>query len=216
MKEFYVPAVVTADPNANATDLLVERVRQTPERRAVRPPDRDGGWPDVTAAEFHRQVVALAKGFVAAGIEPGDKIGFMCKTRYEWTLDRLRDLVRGRRSRAGLRDELAGQVQWNPRPTPAPIAMIVETADHFARFDEVTRRPPARRQRLADRPSATSTSSHRPARASPTTRSRRAAPSPRAATSRRSSTRPARPACPRAASSPTRTSSSCAATRPSR
>lgn len=40
----------------------------------------------MTAKEFHAQVIALAKGLAAAGIQPGDKIGLMCKTRYEWTL----------------------------------------------------------------------------------------------------------------------------------
>src|SRR4029453_1804721 len=45
-----------------------------------------GGWSPATPREFYDQVIALAKGLVAAGIEPGDKIGLMCKTRYEWTL----------------------------------------------------------------------------------------------------------------------------------
>lgn len=40
----------------------------------------------MSAAQFHRQVVALAKGLVVAGIEPGERIGMMCRTRYEWTL----------------------------------------------------------------------------------------------------------------------------------
>jgi long-chain acyl-CoA synthetase len=64
-----------------------------PERGASEHPDRvafarrDGaGWSDVTSAEFHRQVRALAKGFVAAGLGVGDRVAIMSKTRYEWTL----------------------------------------------------------------------------------------------------------------------------------
>lgn len=85
MEQFEVPAVVAADPNANATDLLVERVKLTPNAALFALP-QNGGWTDVTAGEFHRQVVALAKGLVAAGIQPGDKIGLMSKTSYEWAL----------------------------------------------------------------------------------------------------------------------------------
>ena len=61
MKEFVVPAVVTADPDANASDLLVDRVALTPEGALFSLPTADGGWSDVTAREFHEQVVALAR-----------------------------------------------------------------------------------------------------------------------------------------------------------
>jgi long-chain acyl-CoA synthetase len=43
-------------------------------------------WLDVTAAEFRAEVDAVAKGFVAAGVGVGDRVGIMSKTRYEWTL----------------------------------------------------------------------------------------------------------------------------------
>ena len=86
MKETYTPVVVEPDPEANITHLLEDRVAKTPNDALFALPTADGGWSDVTAAEFHRQVIALAKGFIAAGVKPGDKIGFMCKVRYEWTL----------------------------------------------------------------------------------------------------------------------------------
>ncbi|MGL5828216.1 MAG: AMP-binding protein, partial [Angustibacter sp.] len=44
------------------------------------------GWVDVTAEDFAAQVTALAKGFIAAGVMAGDRVGLMAKTRYEWTL----------------------------------------------------------------------------------------------------------------------------------
>ena len=86
MKQYDSPALVQPDPNANATDLLIGRVAKTPELALFALPTAEGGWADVTAAEFQRQVVALAKGLIASGIEPGEKIGMMCKTRYEWSL----------------------------------------------------------------------------------------------------------------------------------
>ncbi|EFQ83418.1 AMP-binding enzyme [Aeromicrobium marinum DSM 15272] len=44
------------------------------------------GWTDVTIGTFHREVTAVAKGLVAHGIEPGDRVALLSKTRYEWTL----------------------------------------------------------------------------------------------------------------------------------
>ena len=85
MVQFEVPPIVPADPQANVTDLLVERVKKTPDGALFAVPEGDG-WRDITAAEFQRQVIALAKGFVAAGLEPGDKVGFIARTTYEWTL----------------------------------------------------------------------------------------------------------------------------------
>ena len=166
-------------------------------------------------AEFHAQVVALAKGLVAAGIQPGDKIGLMCKTRYEWTLIDFATWFAGAVLVPIYETSSPAQIQWNLTDSGA-IAIIVETADHFARFDEVHADLPADRQRLADRPRRPRQARRARHRASPTTRSNAAATSRSAPTSRPSSTPRARPASRRAACSPTRTSSSCAATPRSR
>jgi len=136
VKEFVVPAVVTPDPKANATDLLIDRVRQTPDAALFSLPTSDGGWTDVSTAEFHRQVVALAKGFVAAGVKPGDKIGFMCKVRYEWTLVDFAAWFAGAVLVPVYETSSPSQIQYILDDSEAHH-MIVETAEHFARFDEI-------------------------------------------------------------------------------
>ncbi|MCU1576907.1 MAG: long-chain fatty acid--CoA ligase [Leifsonia sp.] len=135
MEQIDVPAVVPADPDANATDLLIERVAATPDAALFSLP-KDGGWVDVSSAEFLRQVIALAKGLVASGIEPGDKIGLMCKTRYEWTLIDFATWFAGAILVPVYETSSPSQVQWNLSDSGA-IAIMLETADHFARFDEV-------------------------------------------------------------------------------
>ena len=136
MKEFFVPAVVTPDPDANASDLLVERVRLTPNGALFSIPTSDGGWSDVTAAEFHAQVTALAKGFIAAGVKPGEKIGFMCKTRYEWTLVDFAAWFAGAALVPIYETSSPSQVHYILDDSEAHH-MIVETAEHFARYDEI-------------------------------------------------------------------------------
>jgi long-chain acyl-CoA synthetase len=140
--EYFVPPVVEADPNANASDLLVARVALTPDEPLFALPTASGGWSDVTAAEFQRQVVALAKGFVASGIEPGDKIAFMCKTRYEWTLVDFALWFAGAVMVPVYETSSPTQLLWNLTDSGA-TAIIVESADHFAKFDEIRADAPA-------------------------------------------------------------------------
>lgn len=135
MNQFEIPALVPADPDANATDLLVQRVAAAPDAALFSRPDGEG-WKDVTAAEFHRQVVAVAKGLVAAGIQPGDKIGLMCKTRYEWTLIDFATWFAGAVLVPIYETSSPAQVQWNMSDSGA-VAVIVEDAEMFSRFDEV-------------------------------------------------------------------------------
>ncbi|MFF1573042.1 AMP-dependent synthetase/ligase [Leifsonia sp. NPDC058292] len=135
MKQFDTPPLVTADPTANATDLLVARVAATPDAPLFAVPE-GAGWRDISAAEFHRQVIALAKGLVAAGIQPGDKIGLMCKTRYEWTLIDFATWFAGAVLVPVYETSSPHQVQWNMTDSEA-VAIILETPEMFARFDEV-------------------------------------------------------------------------------
>lgn len=136
MVQFEVPAVVPADAQANITDLLVDRVKKTPDLALFAVPD-GAGWRDISAAEFHRQVIALAKGFVAAGIEPGDKVGFVARTTYEWTLVDFGLFFAGAVMVPIYETSSPTQIQWNMSDSGA-IAIILESPEHFARFDEVS------------------------------------------------------------------------------
>jgi long-chain acyl-CoA synthetase len=132
--QFEVPAIVPADPQANVTDLLAERVKATPGLALFAVPDGDG-WRDITAAEFQRQVIALAKGFAAAGIEPGDKVGFIARTTYEWTLVDFALFYAGAVMVPIYETSSAAQIQWNLSDSGA-IAVITESPDHTARVEE--------------------------------------------------------------------------------
>nr|BFE66011.1 long-chain fatty acid--CoA ligase [Dactylosporangium thailandense] len=85
VREFSVPAAVTVAETATLTDPVWDNAAVAPAtvqfQRLV-----DGTWQDVTCADFLDQVVALARGLLAAGIEPGERVALMSKTRYEWTL----------------------------------------------------------------------------------------------------------------------------------
>src|SRR6478609_5834933 len=133
--QFEVPAIVPADPQANVTDLLVERVKLTPNLALFAVPD-GAGWRDITAAEFQKQVIALAKGFAAAGIQPGDKVAFIARTTYQWTLVDFALFFAGAVMVPVYDTSSPAQIAWNLTDSGA-IACIVESTDHTARLDEV-------------------------------------------------------------------------------
>ena len=135
MVQFEVPAIVPADPQANVTDLLVDRVKATPQLALFAVPDGDG-WRDITATEFHTQVIALAKGLAAAGIEPGDKVGFIARTTYDWTLVDFALFFAGAVMVPIYETSSPTQIAWNLTDSGA-IACITESADHSARVEEI-------------------------------------------------------------------------------
>ncbi len=135
MVQFEVPPIVPADPQANVTDLLAERVKKTPQLALFAVPEGEG-WRDVTAAEFQRQVIALAKGFVAAGLAPGDKVSFLARTTYDWTLVDFALFYAGAVMVPIFETSSPAQISWILTDSGA-IASIVESPEHSARLDEI-------------------------------------------------------------------------------
>jgi long-chain acyl-CoA synthetase len=86
VREYSAPALAEISDDASLADVVFERAASQPDKVVMRRRSPDGSWRDVTAATFHAEVTGLAKGLVATGIEPGDRIGLMSATRYEWTL----------------------------------------------------------------------------------------------------------------------------------
>ncbi|MFV2143161.1 AMP-dependent synthetase/ligase [Isoptericola sp. G70] len=85
MDEIITPQLVELPPTSNLNDVLTKRIADAPDAPIVERPSGDG-WETLSGAEFDAQVVAVAKGLVAKGVEPGDPVGIMSHTRYEWTL----------------------------------------------------------------------------------------------------------------------------------
>ena len=135
MIQFDAPPVVPTDPQANVSDLLVDRVAASPDRALFAVPDGTG-WRDISARDFHRQVVSLAKGFVAVGIQPGDKVAFLARTTYDWTLVDFALFFAGAVMVPVYETSSPAQIQWILSDSGA-IAIIVESPDHSARLEEV-------------------------------------------------------------------------------
>jgi len=87
VREFSLPALAEIPATANLAGTVFRRAAEQPQAVVLRRPSGGAGaWEDVTASQFKNDVVAVAKGLVAAGIGAGDRIALMSHTRYEWTL----------------------------------------------------------------------------------------------------------------------------------
>ena len=129
------PIIIPPAPEDNITELLEQRVAATPDRVIFSTPAGEG-WTAVTAAGFRDRVVALAKGFVAAGVQPGDRIAFMCKTSFEWTLVDFALHYAGAIMVPVYETSSAVQMHWILEDSGAR-GIITETADHAGRLAEI-------------------------------------------------------------------------------
>ncbi|MGW5234577.1 AMP-dependent synthetase/ligase [Streptomyces nodosus] len=86
VREAYVPPLASWVTHGSLADLPFENARAAPDHQVFRRRDPDGEWTDVTAARFAEEVLAVAKGLIAEGLMPGDRLAIMARTTYEWTL----------------------------------------------------------------------------------------------------------------------------------
>jgi long-chain acyl-CoA synthetase len=135
VQEFSVPPVVAIDATANLTDLVWDNAGDAPGTVQFSRRTADG-WAGVTCAAFRDEVVALAKGLIAAGIQPGDRVALMSKTRYEWTLVDFAIWAAGGITVPIYETSSPEQVQWILADSGA-LAVVVETAAHAATVKEV-------------------------------------------------------------------------------
>jgi long-chain acyl-CoA synthetase len=85
MNEISIPPLVPAATAGNLTNLIAERAWFEPERIIMSRPLGEG-WQPVTAREAEEEIRATAKGLIAAGVQIGDRVAIMARTRYEWTI----------------------------------------------------------------------------------------------------------------------------------
>ncbi|GII21999.1 AMP-dependent synthetase/ligase [Planosporangium mesophilum] len=140
MREFSVPPVAIIGDSANLTDPVWANAAQAPD--AIQFARRVGDeWRDVTCGQFLDEVVALARGLIAAGVQVGDRIGLMSRTRYEWTLIDYAIWAAGAVTVPIYETSSAEQVAWILSDSGA-VACFVETDAHRATVSEVRDRIP--------------------------------------------------------------------------
>jgi long-chain acyl-CoA synthetase len=145
VREFSIPALAEIPATANLADAVFRRAAEQPQAAVLRRPSAAGSyqsWHDVTAAQFKDEVVAVAKGLVAAGIEAGDRVALMSHTRYEWTLIDYAIWAAGGVTVPVYETSSAEQAEWILANSGAR-ACFVETAAYEQIIDSLRDQVPA-------------------------------------------------------------------------
>jgi long-chain acyl-CoA synthetase len=126
MNEISIPAIIPPAAAGNLTNLISERAWFEPERIVASRPFGDN-WQPVTAKEFEDEIRAVAKGLIASGINEGDRVAIMARTRYEWTILDFAIWYSGAVPVPIYETSSAEQVDWILSDSGA-VAIIVETS----------------------------------------------------------------------------------------
>lgn len=84
--EVTVPPLVEPVTRGSLADIPFLNAAEAPDHAVIARKSESGGWYDVTSHTFAEEVLAVAKGLIAHGLEPGDRLAIMSRTTYEWTL----------------------------------------------------------------------------------------------------------------------------------
>lgn len=138
MKENSVELTLEFEESGNITDLLERRCREDGDLVLYRIQDSPGQWREVTAAQFRSEVTALAKGLIASGIRPGDRVAIMSRTRYEWALLDLAIFYAGGVVVPVYETSSPSQIAWNLSNSGAK-AMFAEQRQHVQAVKRASR-----------------------------------------------------------------------------
>ena len=86
MQEITVPSDFVVPEKASIVDSMLKHRAESPTKTLFKRRAADGSWYDVTTKEFADLVDKVAKGFIASGVGPGDRVSILSATRYEWTV----------------------------------------------------------------------------------------------------------------------------------
>lgn len=86
LSEYSSPLPAHALPVPNLARILFYNAEHYPQRVAVRHRSTQGVWEDRTSTQYLDEVRGVAKGLIARGVKPGDRVVLMSSTRYEWSL----------------------------------------------------------------------------------------------------------------------------------
>ena len=148
MRELTVPArremLESFTEETNLTDAIFTNAEEAPTGVAMKRRTSDG-WEPVTWAQFLAEVKALAKGIVANGVAPGDRVALMSKTRYEWTLADYAIWCAGAITVPIYETSSSEQVAWILSDSGS-VAIIAESEVHSGIVKEIRDQAPELRE----------------------------------------------------------------------
>ncbi|WP_043446993.1 AMP-dependent synthetase/ligase [Arthrobacter sp. L77] len=129
MRDISVPVLVDVPRRTNTTDLVIRQASKPSNPALFAVKGTSGEWENISATEFRRQVEDVAKGLIASGVQPGDRVAIMARTRYEWSLADFAIWFAGAVSVPVYETSSPAQVAWILSDSGA-VGAFVESARH--------------------------------------------------------------------------------------
>ncbi|MEW1953288.1 AMP-dependent synthetase/ligase [Terrabacter sp. NPDC080008] len=136
MKDNVVAPLAPVTTEGSLADLPGRNAAESPAETAFSRKTPSGGWTHLTWSQFADDVTAVAKGLVAEGVAPGDRIALMSRTRYEWTLLDFAAWTAGAVLVPVYETSSPEQVQWILSDSDARL-VVVETPSHRGVVDQL-------------------------------------------------------------------------------
>ena len=112
VKQFTNPVKEPIDSDINLFDLLDERAERDPDGAMIEYKTEDGTWQPYSAQVFRDMVIDLAKGLVGLGVNKGDSVAIVSRTRWEWTALDMAIMSIGALTVPVYETNSASQVSW--------------------------------------------------------------------------------------------------------
>ena len=112
VKQFTNPVKEPIDSDVNLFDLLDNRAKRDPEGAMIEYKGDDGTWHPYSAQVFRDMVIDLAKGLVGLGVNKGDSVAIVSRTRWEWTALDMAIMSIGALTVPVYETNSASQVSW--------------------------------------------------------------------------------------------------------
>lgn len=112
VKQFINPVKEPIDSDINLFDLLDNRAKRDPEGAMIEYKGDDGTWHPYSAQVFRDMVIDLAKGLVGLGVNKGDSVAIVSRTRWEWTALDMAIMSIGALTVPVYETNSASQVSW--------------------------------------------------------------------------------------------------------
>ena len=112
VKQFTNPVKEPIDSDINLFDLLDERAKRDPDGAMIEYKGDDGTWHPYSAQVFRDMVIDLAKGLVGLGVNEGDSVAIVSRTRWEWTALDMAIMSIGALTVPVYETNSASQVSW--------------------------------------------------------------------------------------------------------
>lgn len=112
VKQFTNPVKEPIDSDINLFDLLDNRAKRDPEGAMIEYKGDDGTWHPYSAQVFRDMVIDLAKGLVGLGVNKGDSVAIVSRTRWEWTALGMAIMSIGALTVPVYETNSASQVSW--------------------------------------------------------------------------------------------------------